>query len=96
MVKRMNDESAPKPALNAQELTDQVAAFFERIGASDVCPVCGTTAWEVTAIGGYQPGLLMAQKDVPLTNMAYIPLIVANCERCGFLRSHLRSKVLGP
>ena len=72
----MNDMSFPDPAARLRKHVQDRLHLLEKSGQ---CPVCNTTQWT-----------LLNNNDVT-TQLPGWPTYALACERCGFVRHHLRS-----
>ncbi|MDP9095942.1 MAG: hypothetical protein M3N26_05195 [Pseudomonadota bacterium] len=76
-------------------LAEKITKFFVGVGATPVCPVCQHEHWQLVQSGPLRPGLLMMAESEQRSSPPYAPLVAVACDQCGFLRMHLRDKVLG-
>ncbi|MCB8879629.1 hypothetical protein ACELLULO517_05235 [Acidisoma cellulosilytica] len=68
----------------------KVEGFFEERGVSDDCPFCATTEWGVFANGEIT---VKITTGVPENKMDTYVLV---CLNCGFVRMHLKDRLLTP
>lgn len=67
-----------------------VTRFFESVGASEICPVCGNSNWAVIIPPDREVYSVLSLPDEShiLNSGANIPVIAAACSRCYFIRFH--------
>lgn len=87
--------SPPADEVSAELLAEQITTFFVGVGATPICPVCQNDHWQVVVSGPLRPRLLMMAEGEQRFSPPYAPLVALACDRCGFVRMHLREKVLG-
>lgn len=93
----VSDETAEKAAREVLEEIAKAEAFFKRVGAKYACPVCSNEDWVFLSAGPGQemrPGLPMVTTPPQILGVPTTPLIAFYCDTCGFVRAHLRQKVI--
>jgi hypothetical protein len=84
-------------SINAIVEFDDAAAFFRQRAISG-CPICAYTKWSLLPTDGeegsrYSLGLPGVSLPARQTFQSAIPVIVATCKRCSFMRMHNASDI---
>ncbi len=65
---------------------EEVQAFFARIDATDVCPICGNNIWYMATDERYRHFVPALVNE--LGHQIGVKVYVMICSRCGFVRQH--------
>src|ERR1700683_1513529 len=93
----MTDEQSPPslPSQLPQESPDASAtdliAFFERVGASEACPICKTNKWNM--VSRDHGGGLHLPNPLSSGTVLAVPAYLFVCDNCQFMRMHSKKLI---